>query len=138
MWSPTGLHTRSILFLITFNDIHSVLIHSNIITYADDTAIYVSRKNKDELQSKLQADFQAVSKWFQSVDLIINMKKGKTECMLFGTVQKVKNKSLIIENNSKVVSNTVTYNYLGVKLDQSLSLREQIDITYKKTSGRWY
>ena len=138
MWSPTGLHTRSILFLITFNDIHSVLIHSNIITYADDTAIYVSRKNKDELQSKLQADFQAVSKWFQSVDLIINMKKGKTECMLFGTVQKVKNKSLIIENNSKVVSNTVTYNYLGVKLDQSLSLREQTDITYKKTSGRWY
>ena len=114
MWSPTGLHTRSILFLITFNDIHSVLIHSNIITYADDTAIYVSRKNKDELQSKLQADFQAVSKWFQSVDLIINMKKGKTECMLFGTVQKVKSKSLIIENNSKVVSNTVTYNYLGV------------------------
>ena len=55
-----------------------------------------------------------MSKWFWSVDLIINMKKGKTECMLFGTVQKVKNKSLIIENNSKVVSNTVTYNYLGV------------------------
>ena len=112
--------------------------HSNIITYADDTVIYVSGKNKDEVQSKLQADYQAVSEWFQSVDLITNMKKGKTECMLFGTVQKVKNKSLIIENNSKVVSNTVTYNYLGVKLDQSLSLREQIDITYKKASGRLY
>ena len=66
------------------------------------------------------------------------MKKGKTECMLFGTVQKVKNKSLIIENNSKGVSNTVTYSYLGVKLDQSLSLREQIDITCKKASGRLY
>ena len=96
-----------LLFLITFNDIHSVLSHSNIITYADDTVIYVSRKNKDEAQSKLQADFQAVFEWFQSADLITNMKKGKTECMLFGTVQKVKNKSLIIENNSKVVSNTV-------------------------------
>ena len=66
------------------------------------------------------------------------MKKGKTECMLFGTVQKVKNKSLIRENNSKVVSHTVTYNYLGLKLDQSLSLREQIDIRYKKASGRLY
>ena len=37
-----------------------------------------------------------------------------------------------------MVSNTVTYNYLGLKLDQSLSLREQIDITYKKVSGRLY
>ena len=51
--------------------------HSNIITYADDTAIYVSGKNKDEVRSKLQADFQTVSEWFQSVDVIINMKKGK-------------------------------------------------------------
>ena len=38
---------------------------------------YVSGKNKDEVRSKLQADFQTVSEWFQSVDLIINMKKGK-------------------------------------------------------------
>ena len=37
-----------------------------------------------------------------------------------------------------MVSNTVTYNYLGVKLDRSLSLRKQIDITYKKASGKLY
>ena len=30
------------------------------------------------------------------------------------------------------------YNYPGEKLDQLLSLREQIDITYKKASGRLY
>ena len=135
---PQGSMLGPLLFLITFNDIHSVLSYSNLITYSDDTIIYVSGKNKDEVQSKLQTDFQAVSEWFQSVDLIINMKKRKTECMLFGTVQKVKNKSLIRENNSKVVSHTVTYNFLGVKLDQSLSLREQIDISYKKASGRLY
>ena len=37
-----------------------------------------------------------------------------------------------------MVSNTVTYNYLGVKLDRSLPLRKQIDITYKKASGKLY
>ena len=75
--NPQGSILGPLLFLITFNDIHSVLSHSNIITYADDTAIYVSGKNKDEVRSKLQADFQTVSEWFQSVDVIINMKKGK-------------------------------------------------------------
>ena len=55
--------------------------------------------------------------------------------MLFGTFQKVKNKILITENNSKVVSSTVTYNYLSIKLDQLLSLSEQINIIYKKASG---
>ena len=104
---PQGSILGPLLFLITFNDINSVLSYSNLITYADDTIIYVSGRNKDEVQSKLQTDFQTVSERFQPVDLIINMKKRKTECMLFGTVQKVKNKSLIIENNSKVVSNTV-------------------------------
>ena len=55
---PQGSILGQLLFLITFNDITSVLNHCNIITYADDTVIYVSGKSKDEVQSKLQAIFK--------------------------------------------------------------------------------
>jgi len=136
---PQGSILGPLLFLITFNDVSSVIKYSNIITYADDTAIYVSGKNRDEVQTKLQKDFLSVTKWLDSKDLVINMKKGKTECMLFGTAQKIKNKTLEITNNHQHrVHIAKSYKYLGVLLDQTLSLREHIDKTYKKAAGRLY
>ncbi|MEM6812713.1 MAG: reverse transcriptase family protein, partial [Pseudomonadota bacterium] len=136
---PQGSILGPLLFLITFNDVSSVIKYSNIITYADDTVIYVSGKNKDEVQTKLQKDFLSVTKWLDSKDLVINMKKGKTECMLFGTAQKIKNKTLEVTNNHQHrVHIAKSYKYLGVLLDQTLSLREHIDKTYKKAAGRLY
>jgi len=51
---------------------------------------------------KLQKDFNAVAEWLESMDLVCNMKKGKTEVMLFGTTQnKTKNTSLSIQYRFK-------------------------------------
>jgi len=55
------------------------------------------------------------------------------EVMLFGTSQ-----SLDICYCFKKIANTVSYKYLGVKLDQTLSLSEHIDDVYKKASSRLY
>ena len=70
--------------------------------------------------------------------LVCNMKKDKTEAMLFGTPQRTRNQSLVIQHRFNTLSFTSTYKYLGVKLDQSLALREHIDSAYKKASGRLY
>ena len=135
---PQGSILGPLLFLITFNDVGSVIKHSNIITYADDTVIFTSSKDKDEVKTKLQKDFLAVTKWFESKDIIVNMKKGKTECMLFGTTQKTKNKTLEITNQHQQVHNTNTYKYLGVLLDQTSALREHTEKMYKKAASRLY
>lgn len=133
---PQGSVLGPLLFLITFNDIESALSHSKIITYADDTVLYVPGKSLNEIEKCLNEDFQAVVSWLESMDLVCNMKKGKTEAMLFGTPQKVKHQSLKIVHRHKELSTTPTYKYLGVKLDQTLSLREHIDSSYKKAAGR--
>ena len=71
--------------------------------------IYVSARNNDEAQTKLQEDLLSLFKWFDSKDLVINMKKGKkTECMLFGTIQKIKNKTLEITSNQQHRVHTAT------------------------------
>jgi len=101
---PQGSMLRPLLFLVTFNDIGTFLKHSEIITYADSTVIYVEGTSIDCIQKKLQEDFNAVS-----IDPITNFKKGKTECMLFGTAQKVKNKSIEICNKSNQISNMKSY-----------------------------
>ena len=72
------------------------------------------------------------------MDLFTNMKKEKTEVMLFGTNQKIKNKSLDISYRFAKISNTTNYKYLGVRLDQNLSLSEHIESVYKKASSRLY
>ena len=66
------------------------------------------------------------------------MKKGKTECMLFGTKQKIKEKRLDVTYRDQTINNTTVYKYLGVKLDQTLLLNDHLNSTYKKASSRLY
>ena len=68
--------------------------------------------------------------------LVCNHEEGKTEAMLFGTQERIKDQSLDIQHRFNTLSLTSCYKYLGVKLDQTLTLREYVDSAYKKASGR--
>ena len=135
---PQGSILGPLLFLLTFNDIESVLNHSKIITYADDTVIYVPGKSLKDIEICLNEDFHEIVTWLESMDLVCNMKKGKTEAMLFGTSRKVNNHSLNIIHRFTKLSTTTAYKYLGIKLDQTLSLHDHIDSSYKIATGRLY
>ena len=82
---PQGSILGPLLFLVAFNGIGNTLRHCKIITYADDTVIYTSGKRKEDVEKALQEDFTSLADWLELNDLIINLKKGKTECTLFGT-----------------------------------------------------
>ena len=70
-------------------------------------------------------------------ELILNLKKGKTESMLFGTSKRrSKEKSLELTIDEHPINNTTQYCYLGNKLDPGLSLNENFESSYKKASGR--
>ena len=135
---PQGSILGPLLFLIVFNNIESTLSHCKIITYADDTVIYTSAKTTEVVEKLLQSDFKSLADWLKMNDLVINLKKGKTECILFGTCQRIINKTLNITHHHHTVSFATTYKYLGVHLDQTLSLCSHLEKTYKKASGRLY
>lgn len=135
---PQGSVLGPLLFLLAFNDIGEVLKNSKILLYADDTVIYTCGKTKQEIESRLQEDFRRVAEWMEQNDLVTNMKKGKTECMLFGTKQRTKQHSLQIKFRNQTLSFTNSYKYLGIILDQSLSLTDHFATTYKKASSRLY
>ena len=50
----------------------------------------------------------------------MNIKAGKTKCMVFGTSQKIKNKEFNIAYHHQSISEASTYKYLGLTLDQTL------------------
>jgi hypothetical protein len=71
--------------------------------------------------------------------LTLNLKKGKTEFLLFGTAKRLGKESsspINIKINGEHVNQTTQYKYLGVLLDHHLTLHEQVRTVYHKTSTR--
>ena len=136
---PQGSILGPLLFLLHMNDIGRCLKHSSIITYADDTVLFTSSKCVHDIERRLNEDINSVHRWLNENELILNLKKGKTESMLFGTGKKLSllgGKQLEIHVDGKLINSTTTYKYLGVHLDPTLTLATHFDKTCKKAASR--
>ena len=71
-----------------------------MIMYADHNVPYYSDKDMKEIEKVLSQDLCMVSKWLQENELVLNLKKGNTEVMLFGTKKRLKQQG---EHRSDVV-----------------------------------
>ena len=94
---PQGSILGPLLFLLHFNKLPSLLKSCKMIMYADDTVLYYSHKDVKEIEKILSQDLCTVSKWLQENELVLNLKKGKTEVMLFGTKKRLNQQEREIE-----------------------------------------
>ena len=89
------------------------------------------------LEDVVNEELNCVIRWLQYNNLTINLKKGKTEVILYGTKKKLSKASeMSIIAASTRVENATVYEYLGVKMDNSLSFKQQSDKIYKKATSR--
>ena len=129
-----------LLFTIHFNDVHTPLQSTSIIIYADDTVIFTAAKDLESIQRHLSEDCHNLSSWFRDNELVLNLKKGKTECMIFGTAKRLNalnGRQLALTVNGTLINTTSSYKYLGVNLDSSLNLESHFDKMYKRAAGRF-
>jgi len=136
---PQGSILGPLLFNIYFADVHKPLQSSRIITYADVTVIFTSSSNFDVNERSINDDINNLATWFRKNELIISLKKGKSEAMIFGTVQRLsrlQGKQLNVTVNGLRINSTTTYKYLGVHLDPTLSFETHFNKTNKKATGR--
>jgi len=135
---PQGSILGPLLFILYFNDVEKQLVKCKIITYADDTIIYYHNKDLKIIEEVLANDFYHLSNWLNENELILNLKKDKTEIMIFGTKTNLSRRGnqINIEYQSKKINATESYNYLGVKVDPSLNLNFHFQSVYKKASSR--
>ena len=103
--------------------------------YADDTVIYTSDKSFSTIKSNLTEDFARVATWLEENQLIVNLRNGKTECVLFGTSQRTK-KTLDVVHHHRNISETNSYKYQGVQLDQNLNIKHHTTQASKKVCSR--
>ena len=135
---PQGSILGPLLFVLFFNDIVECLNYSKIVKYADNTVIFCSDKNIHSIEKWLNSDLENLSTWFDENELLINLKPGKTEVLLFGTAQRIAktDRKLAIKFKNQPINVTKTYKYLGIEIDSSLNMNSHFDKTYKKMTGR--
>ena len=135
---PQGSILEPMWFLIYFNNFKKGLQYSQALNFADDTVVYVTGKCKDVIKCQLNEDLKLISTYFQTNQLVINLKKGKTETMLFGTAKRLTkcSKILTLYYDGIQIQITETYKYLGRTLDSTLSLSTNFEKMYIKTTAK--
>ena len=131
---PEGSNMGPLLLLMFFNDFEKCLKRSQSLNFGDDTIVYVHGKTKDIVESQLNEDLKNMSIYFETNQLIINLNKGKTETIIFGTSSRLSKygKKLALYYDDREMHATKMYKYLGTILDSTLLLSTNFGRMYKK------
>ena len=136
---PQGSVCGPLLFLLYINDISKVLSNCKVSLYADDTVLYYSGKNMEDVVKVIQADLIRLKSWCNRNRLTINCKK--TKYCVYGMrsiVKKSKSQDMIISLSNTVLEKVCSYKYLGFILDDQLNFNKHITEMIKLVSHKLY
>ena len=134
---PQGSVLGPLLYVIYSNDITEKIRNSGFAFYADDTVLYSKKKSTVQAGIDLQEDLDGLTDWCISNKIYINTEK--TKVMFFGSKTKIA--SLDLPNftiNSNNIQRAKTYTYLGIKLDEQLSMETHANSVIQKVSNKIY
>ena len=105
------------------NDFADLFEYCNLITYADDTVIFISNKSVSNIETKLNMDLEKISTDFYLNEFVINIKKGKSEFILFGLSHRLKNGGNLLNamHETNKISFVTQHDYLGTIIDNHLN-----------------
>ena len=133
---PQGSCLGPQLFLIYINALASVASSENchVLLYADDAVIYTAGQDVETIQQSLQSVSQRISSW-----CIKNIFSEKSKICMYGTNSMLKHiPNLEIQINNRLLSNCHVYDYLGVLLDENLSMNNHYNWSKKNFALRQY
>ena len=112
---PQGSILGPLLFIILINDVHMILDKSKVLMYADESVIFFSERSVAAVEEVHNQEANLVGKWFTNNNLILNLKKGKTELVLYQTSQKLaKQPSCNVSLHDTPINQATSYEYLGI------------------------
>ena len=133
---PQGSVLGPLLFIIYTNDLPMSIKHSRCVLFADDTTIYYSSNNLDDLYNKINHDLYTVADWFRANKLTLNISKTNYVIFTKSAQERIKNKSIQIGNDT---INKVTHvRFLGIIIDEMLDWHRHIDHCTNKISSGLY
>ena len=74
---PQGSILEALLFLIYVNDLDNVSSILDPIMFADDTNLFYSHKDVNQLFTKVNEELEKIGDWFKAKKLSLNNRKNK-------------------------------------------------------------
>ena len=125
MGVPQGSILGPLLFVIYINDINRIGVDCELFLYADDTVIFLRKKDADTLQRALDTALPMVSEWLNINLLSLNTKKT--------VYQNYSNHKISSDFNVQIngvnIEHMETVLYLGVYIDTNLKFSTHINKT---------
>ena len=93
-----------------------------MLIFADDIVVFLPGKSAEEIESVLNSELENIFRYFIKNDLIVNLRKGKAEALLFGTRRRLNmlHGKLAFTFGPFEINSTNNYKYLGSVIDESL------------------
>ena len=132
---PQGSILGPLMFLLYINDLPQYLKFTTPGLYADDTQIFASYDNYDELVELLNSDLKNISRWLS--DNKLQHHTTKTKLMFIGSRYNIKNKigDKLVTFKNKPLKRYRSFKCLGVELDEHLSWEVHINAICKKVGA---
>ena len=131
---PQGSVLGPLFFILYVNDLQQQLPNVDVQLYADDTVLYTSGANTDNLMDCLQRSLNKLIRWCSVNKLSFN--PTKTKIVQFGTRQALKKAKLNSKKSltllGKKIQNLSSFKYLGFTLDATLNFKSHIADVIRK------
>ena len=122
---PQGSVLGPLLFLIYINDIVNSSKLFNFTLFADDTSLYYSCKNTNNLENVINCELAKISDWLSANRLSLNVAKSKL--LYFTNKNRNPFKNIEIKINGEVLKEVDSAKYLGVYMDNKLKWNVHIN-----------
>lgn len=134
---PQGTVLGPLLFNLYVNNLFNLPLRGEIVSFADDTAVFYRDSSWANLKRNVETDFSAVLHFFQSKLLTINIKK--TFFIPFTcyapNLPNFNKLEIPYQNNIVEINSTSQLKYLGVMIDNHLRWNVHIEYLVKKMRG---
>lgn len=134
---PQGSILGPTLFLLYINDLTNLILpQGEIISFADDTALFFSADNWNEVFDAAQFGFDSVRNWLNDNVLTLNTSKTKYICFSIRSDMGTNHDHAIIPHDCTPhdscscakLERVDSIKYLGVTIDKNLNFKEHIRI----------
>ena len=128
---PQGSILGPLLFLIYINDLVYVSRELYFVLFADDTNVFMSGNDINEIVDKMNIELISVVEWLKANRLSLNI--DKTKYMVFLPRKQTISNNVSIKLSGHAIEVT-KIKFLGVILDNKLNFKEHITYICKKIS----
>ena len=114
-----------LLFLLYINDITQSTPNLEFLLFADDTSIFLAKKDLKTLEKTLNDELEHVSGWLKANRLSLNIKKSNILVFRHKNIKKTDKIDVRIDGNS--IDEKETAKYLGLHFDNKLTFKYHVD-----------